>query len=98
MRIFADTQEPAMNQQQDKNLTRRQALAAAGVAGAATLAGIASLEHTDDATTLRAKKPWLPVVFVPHGGGPWPFVELPFGSKAELNELSEYLQSLRTLP
>jgi len=40
----------------------------------------------------------MPVVFLPHGGGPWPFIEMPFGSTAELAELTHYLQSLRTLP
>jgi aromatic ring-opening dioxygenase catalytic subunit (LigB family) len=40
----------------------------------------------------------LPVVFLPHGGGPWPFVDVPFGSKAELSRLAEYLRSIRDLP
>jgi aromatic ring-opening dioxygenase catalytic subunit (LigB family) len=40
----------------------------------------------------------MPVVFVPHGGGPWPFVDLGFGSKAELAELAGYLRSIRALP
>ena len=40
----------------------------------------------------------LPVVYVPHGGGPWPFVELGFGSKDELTALATYLRSLRALP
>ena len=40
----------------------------------------------------------MPVVYVPHGGGPWPFVETGIGSKAELNALAEYLRSLPTLP
>jgi aromatic ring-opening dioxygenase catalytic subunit (LigB family) len=40
----------------------------------------------------------LPVVFLPHGGGPWPFVELPFGSRAELTGLAEYLRSLPDVP
>lgn len=40
----------------------------------------------------------MPVAFVPHGGGPWPFVETPFGSKAELDELAAYLRSVRKLP
>jgi aromatic ring-opening dioxygenase catalytic subunit (LigB family) len=40
----------------------------------------------------------MPVVFLPHGGGPWPFVDMPFGSRAELDELTQYLRSLRTLP
>ena len=40
----------------------------------------------------------MPVVFVPHGGGPWPFVEMGFGDKAELDELAAYLRSLRSVP
>lgn len=36
----------------------------------------------------------LPVVFAPHGGGPWPFVELGF-RRAELDRLAEYLRSIR---
>lgn len=38
--------------------------------------------------------PRMPVVFAPHGGGPWPFVELGFGSKGELAELRRYLELL----
>ncbi len=39
----------------------------------------------------------LPVVFLPHGGGPWPFVDLGM-SKTDLAELTGYLRSLRALP
>lgn len=39
----------------------------------------------------------MPVVFIPHGGGPWPFVDVGF-PKAEVAELAEYLRSLRTVP
>jgi aromatic ring-opening dioxygenase catalytic subunit (LigB family) len=39
----------------------------------------------------------MPVVYIPHGGGPWPFVELGF-DKAEMSQLAEYLRSLRALP
>lgn len=39
----------------------------------------------------------LPVVFVPHGGGPWPFVKTPFGSVEELAELRAYLESVGKL-
>lgn len=41
--------------------------------------------------------PRLPVVFLPHGGGPWPFVDLGM-SQIEFAELAGYLRSLRTLP
>ncbi len=40
----------------------------------------------------------LPVVFLPHGGGPWPFVDLRIGSKAEQAELAAYLRSIADLP
>lgn len=40
----------------------------------------------------------MPVVFIPHGGGPWPFVEVGIGSKEELDSLAAYLRSLRSLP
>ena len=40
----------------------------------------------------------LPVVFVPHGGGPWPFVELGFGDKVETAALAAYLRSIRQVP
>jgi aromatic ring-opening dioxygenase catalytic subunit (LigB family) len=39
-----------------------------------------------------------PVVFLPHGGGPWPFVDVGIGSPAELASLSAYLEAVRTLP
>jgi aromatic ring-opening dioxygenase catalytic subunit (LigB family) len=37
----------------------------------------------------------MPVVYVPHGGGPWPWVDVPFGSKVELDALAAYLRSIR---
>ncbi len=39
----------------------------------------------------------LPVVYLPHGGGPWPFVETGLGKKEDLDALAAYLRSLRTL-
>lgn len=39
-----------------------------------------------------------PVVFLPHGGGPWPFVRLGFGSQAEQDALAAYLRSVSQLP
>jgi aromatic ring-opening dioxygenase catalytic subunit (LigB family) len=40
----------------------------------------------------------LPVVFLPHGGGPWPFVDAGIGSDAERAALREYLEKVRALP
>ncbi len=39
----------------------------------------------------------LPVAYLPHGGGPWPFVDIPLGAPEELAALTEYLRSLKTL-
>lgn len=38
--------------------------------------------------------PRMPVVYVPHGGGPWPFVDLAFGTPAEYDDLKGYLRAL----
>lgn len=40
----------------------------------------------------------LPVVFLPHGGGPWPFVDLRIGSKSEQAALAAYLRSVARVP
>ncbi len=39
----------------------------------------------------------LPVVYLPHGGGPWPFVEMGLDA-AELASLAAYLRSVRSVP
>lgn len=39
----------------------------------------------------------MPVAFVPHGGGPWPFVEMGL-PPAEVSALKDYLRSVRDLP
>lgn len=46
----------------------------------------------------QASNTRMPVVFLPHGGGPWPFVRLPFGSKAEQDLLATYLRNVASLP
>ena len=39
----------------------------------------------------------MPVAFVPHGGGPWPFVEMGL-PQDEVSALKDYLRSVRNLP
>jgi len=39
----------------------------------------------------------MPVVFLPHGGGPWPFVELGFADPREVDALAGYLRELPSL-
>jgi aromatic ring-opening dioxygenase catalytic subunit (LigB family) len=38
-----------------------------------------------------------PVVFIPHGGGPWPFVDVGF-PKADVDRLAGYLRSVAAIP
>jgi aromatic ring-opening dioxygenase catalytic subunit (LigB family) len=86
-------------------VTRRVAIAA-GLAGAAASAALTGGNGAAHPAPEREPKPKptspggerLPVVFLPHGGGPWPFVEVGLGSKAELAELAQYLRSVATLP
>ncbi|HEX2612749.1 MAG TPA: class III extradiol ring-cleavage dioxygenase [Fibrobacteria bacterium] len=40
----------------------------------------------------------MPVAFVPHGGGPWPFVKIGWNDQAEFDSLHGYLQSVAHLP
>jgi aromatic ring-opening dioxygenase catalytic subunit (LigB family) len=40
----------------------------------------------------------MPVAYVTHGGGPWPFVETRFGTKAEQTALRDGLSSISSLP
>jgi aromatic ring-opening dioxygenase catalytic subunit (LigB family) len=86
-------------------VTRRRALLIAGLTGAAAAAGLSAAHGTDaspEGETRRpvgdGKKKRMPVVFAPHGGGPWPFVDVGLGSKPELDLLADYLKSLRELP
>jgi aromatic ring-opening dioxygenase catalytic subunit (LigB family) len=39
-----------------------------------------------------------PVVFLPHGGGPWPFISTPLGPPEELEPLAAYLRGLSQVP
>ncbi|MEZ4382613.1 MAG: class III extradiol ring-cleavage dioxygenase [Nannocystaceae bacterium] len=48
-----------------------------------------SATMTSDTSATR-----MPAVFLPHGGGPWPFVKLPFGDDREQGALADYLRSL----
>jgi aromatic ring-opening dioxygenase catalytic subunit (LigB family) len=40
----------------------------------------------------------MPVVFLPHGGGPWPFVETGFATPAEEAALAAYLRAVKDVP
>ncbi len=77
------------------------------VAGLAAATGLAALPSCGSepsgaqgtqAMTQSSSPDRLPVAFLPHGGGPWPFVEMAFGTDSEKTELSDYLKSVRSLP
>ncbi|MDI1444168.1 class III extradiol ring-cleavage dioxygenase [Polyangium sp. 6x1] len=90
-----------MNHEREEGLTRRQAIVA-GIAGAATIAALpgalgGAAEPSADEPRAPSVPGRLPVVFLPHGGGPWPFVDVGMG-KAEHDELAGYLRSIRALP
>lgn len=40
----------------------------------------------------------MPTVYVPHGGGPWPFVHQPWGGKEQWQQMEAYMKRLGTLP
>jgi len=89
-----------MRNANEEGFSRRAALVA-GLAGATiaalpNLSGADSREQGDDGRTAPARER-MPVVFLPHGGGPWPFVDIGL-AKAEVDELTGYLRALRTLP
>lgn len=79
-----------------KRLTRRQTTLAAA-AGLTTIATAGTLATSKQEPTLMPSTR-MPVAFVPHGGGPWPFVELNFGPKDQEQRLRTYLESVSKVP
>ncbi|AKU89898.1 DODA-type extradiol aromatic ring-opening family dioxygenase [Vulgatibacter incomptus] len=86
-----------MSDEHDEGITRRKLLATGLAAGAAGLAGL-SLATPGKGEKSAARPERMPVVFLPHGGGPWPFVDIGFGTPAELDELAAYLRSVSEVP
>ncbi len=89
------------------SVSRRVAIAA-GLAGAAVTAALPVVHggaHPNPSAPAEPSRKSVrpaggrqPVVFLPHGGGPWPFVDLRIGSKAEQAELARYLRSIAAVP
>jgi aromatic ring-opening dioxygenase catalytic subunit (LigB family) len=91
-----------------QGLSRRGALATAAIAGVAvagattiSTSGPAPAAAAQDAGASRATtsgaRARMPVINVPHGGGPWPFAELGFSSREESDELRRYLSGISSL-
>jgi aromatic ring-opening dioxygenase catalytic subunit (LigB family) len=79
-----------------KTLTRRAMIATAAATGAAiAVAGGATLADDGDEERPRLRRTErMPVVFLPHGGGPWPFVELGMFPQREVDALAAYTRSI----
>jgi aromatic ring-opening dioxygenase catalytic subunit (LigB family) len=75
-------------------ITRRRAIAG-GLAGAATIVGCTDLRPREEATMTTDTR--MPVAYIPHGGGPWPFVDIGM-DRGEHEALASYLRGLATLP
>lgn len=85
-----------MSNDKPTGLTRRQVLAAGAATGIAGIAG-AGVSASGDRRVTQSKHR-MPVVYLPHGGGPWPFVDLGFVPRAEADDLANYLRAVRELP
>lgn len=102
-----------MTNESNEGLTRRGALVAAvaGAATLAAAGSIAASSSAVEGDAGAKRDPdeapgsgrngasgaRMPVAFIPHGGGPWPWVDLGM-SKAELDGLSSYLRDVQSLP
>lgn len=76
-----------------KDLTRRQVIG--GAVGVAGVAMLGACEKGGEKMTRNEAR--MPVVFLPHGGGPWPFVDLGWGI-TDADALATYLRDVRALP
>ena len=79
-------------------LTRRQAILAGIAASSAVALAPVTPSEADAQGRARARPARLPVVYLPHGGGPWPFVDVGFGDRSELDAMASYLRSVAALP
>jgi aromatic ring-opening dioxygenase catalytic subunit (LigB family) len=79
-------------------MTRRAAIVATvvGTAAAAIAAGGSEAKGAGEKGP-AAGAARMPVVYLPHGGGPWPFADLGFSSRPETEALTAYLQSIATI-
>ena len=81
----------------DRKISRRTALKVA--AAAATLpacrSSVPEAAPTPAPSSAVSKQP---VVFLPHGGGPWPFMHEPMGGAEGWAEMDRYMRALNMVP
>ncbi|MBA3464664.1 MAG: dioxygenase [Deltaproteobacteria bacterium] len=85
-----------MSNQGDNGLTRRQVIVG-GAAAAAAIGGVVAATGTRGDESTKAPTARMPVAYLPHGGGPWPWVDLGFDKQGDL-DLRAYLESVSALP
>ncbi len=76
-----------------KDLTRRQVIG--GAVGIAGVAALGACEKGSEKMTRNENR--MPVAYLPHGGGPWPFVDIGWNLQ-DADALAAYLKSVRALP
>lgn len=88
----------------EKDGVSRRRLVLGGLGVAAGVAGLAAATRDGNGSELSNSrehkvetKSRMPVVFAPHGGGPWPFVDIGLPA-SEVESLADYLRSLREVP
>src|SRR5262249_11318330 len=69
-----------------------------GGGGAVACARERARSSSPEVHPMVSTSPRMPVVYLPHGGGPWPFVDLGLGDRAELDGMASYLRGLASLP
>ncbi|MCS6902005.1 MAG: hypothetical protein RMJ98_20430, partial [Myxococcales bacterium] len=77
-------------------ITRREILTAA--LGGALVATHRAEKPAPYPHKLSMSTARMPTLYLPHGGGPWPFLSTSFGDPGELRALASYLRSLRDVP
>jgi aromatic ring-opening dioxygenase catalytic subunit (LigB family) len=85
----------------DDKLTRRAILvgaAATAIAGTAGCSPDARAQPSSREEREMTSPTRMPVIYLPHGGGPWPFVDVGFGDPADYARLRTYLEGLGSLP
>lgn len=85
-----------MSNQGESGLTRRQ-VNLGGAASVAANGGVVAATKAGGDQTATGSRTRMPAVFVPHGGGPWPWVDLGLDPQGDA-DLRAYFESLGALP
>ena len=77
---------------QDKGMSRRAAIGAIAAVASACRAPNAAGKKRE----VHSKR--MPTMFIPHGGGPWPVLQLPMMAGTEASELRGFMTSIANAP